>query len=87
MTSRSSGSDVGYSISASLLPVIAVAGAVCVGGGDDESMVGSSGFCCHNVLSSMQMMSSAFMGVDVTVTGTVGEGPEFFNIGEGGGGK
>ena len=35
----------------------------------------------------MQYLSSAFIGVDVTATGTVGNGSEVFRIDDGGGGS
>ena len=64
MTSRSSGSDGGHSVCSSLLSVAALAGAVCGGGGEDESIVCSLGFRDHNDFSSMQIISSAFIDVD-----------------------
>ena len=38
----------------------------------------------HYVLSSMQMIFSAFIGVDVMVTGTVGDSVVLFRMGDGG---
>ena len=43
-------------------------------------------WCAQIVLSSMQMMFSASIGVDVMVTGTVGDGVVLFRIGDGGDG-
>ena len=58
------------------------------GGGEGEV----SFLCCFAcpdqiVLFSIQMMSSASIGVDVTVTGAVGVGFHFFGIGDSGGGN
>ena len=38
-------------------------------------------FCDHSGLSNMQIMSSAPVGVDTTVTGVIGVGSGFLNIG------
>ena len=43
--------------------------------------------CAHIVLSSMQMIFSASIGVDVTVRGTDGDGVVLFKIGDDGDGK
>ena len=88
MTSKSSGSFEGHSVISSSPFVIAVA--VAVFGGDTVGSVFprcSLSCCAHIVLSSMQMMFSASIGVDVIVTGTVGDGVVFFRIGDGGDGK
>ena len=65
-----------------------MAGAV-FGGDEGESVFSRYSFscCAHIVLSSMQMMFFAFTGVDVMVTGTVGDGVVLFRIGDGGDGK
>ena len=62
-------------------------GAVCGGGGEEESIVCSSDFCDHSVLYSIQIISSAFIGVDMAVTGIVVGVSEGFRIGNGGGGN
>ena len=83
MTSRSSGNAEGHFVISSSLSVIAVPGAVF--GGDEGEMAFSrcSRACCaHVVLSSMQMMFCASIGVDVTVTGVVGGCVVFFGIGD-----
>ena len=43
--------------------------------------------CVHIVLSSMQIIFSASIGVHVTVTGTVGDGVVLFRVGDDGDGK
>ena len=88
MTSRSSGSVGGHSVISSSSAAIAVAGAVC---GDDEgeAVFSRCSLACrdHIVLSSMHMMFSASIGVDVMVTGAVGDGAVHFSIGDGGDGR
>ena len=88
ITYRSSGSVEGHSVISSSSSVIAVAGAVF--GGDEGELVFlrcSFSCCAHIVLSSMQIMFSASIGVDVKVTGTVGDGVVLFSMGDGGDGK
>ena len=85
MKSGSSGSAEGHSVISSSSSVIAVVRAVF--GGDEGGSVfprGSLSCCAHIVLSSMQMIISAFIGVDVIVTGTVGDGVVLFRIDDGG---
>ena len=88
MTSRSSGSAEGHCAVSSSLSVSAVAGAVF---GGDEGMAAffrcSLACCAHIVLSSMKMMFSASIVVDVMVTGTVGDSVVLFRIGDGGDGN
>ena len=88
MTSKSSGNVRGHSVVPSSSTVIAVAGGVCVGG-EGEVVFSCCCLVCrdHMVLSSMQMMFSASIGVDVIVTGTVGDGVVLVRIGDGGDGK
>ena len=72
MISESSGSAGRYSVVSSWWFVIAVAGAL-FGGDEGEEAFSRSRYACraHIVLSSMQMMFSASIGVDVMVTGTM----------------
>ena len=65
-----------------------MAGGVCVGG-EGEAVFSCCCLVCrdHIVLSSMQMMFSASIRVDVIVTGTVGDGVVLFRIGDGGYGR
>ena len=88
MTSRSSGSVGWHSVISSSSAAIAVAGAVC-GGDESEAVFSRCSLACrdHIVLSSMHMMFSASIGVDVTVTGAVGDGVVLFRIGDGGDGR
>ena len=87
MTSKSSANVRSHSVVPSSSTVIAVAGGVCVDG-EGEAVSSCCWFVCrdHIVLSSMQMMFSASIGVDVVVTGTVGDGVVLFRIGDGGDG-
>ena len=50
MTSRSLGGDGGHSVCSSLLSVAALAGAVCGGEAEEESIVCSPEFCDHCLL-------------------------------------
>ena len=88
MISRSSGSFEGHPVVISSSAFIAVAGAVC---SSDEvgSVFSRCSLACrdHIVLSSMQMIFSAFKGVDVMVTGTVGDSVVLFRMGDGGDGR
>ena len=88
MASRSSGSSDGHSVISTLSFISAVTGAVFGGvtGGSAFSRFLLS-WCVHIVLSSMQMMFSASIGVDGMVTGTVGDGVVLFRIGDGGDGR
>ena len=65
-----------------------MAGAVC-GGDEGEAVFSRCSLACrdHIVLSSMQMMFSASIGVDVMVTGTVGDSVVLFSIGDRGDGR
>ena len=88
MASRSSGNFEGHSVISTSSFISAVTGAVF------ERATGGSAFsrclfpwCAHIVLSSMQMMFSASIGVGVMVTGTVGDGVVLFRIGDGGDGR
>ena len=65
-----------------------MAGGVCVGG-EGEAVFSCCCLVCraHMVLSSMQMMFSASIGVDVIVTGTAGDSVVLFRIGDGGDGR
>ena len=67
---------------------MAVAGTVC-GGDEVEAVFSCCSLACrdHIALSSMHMIFSAFIGVDVMVTGTVGDGVVLFRIGDGGDGR
>ena len=88
MVSRSSGSAGGHYVVPSTSAVLAVAGGVCVGG-EGEAVFSRCSLACreHIALSSMQMIFSASIGVDVMVTGTVGDDVVLFRIGDGGGGR
>ena len=85
MTSRSSGNDGGLSVYSLFLFDTSMAGAVCGGCGAERVF----SLCClaqHRdiiVLSSIQMIFSASIGMDVTVTGTVVLGSDFLTIGDG----
>ena len=83
MTSRSSRSDEGYSVVSSICLVLRWrVGAVCDGdGGERVSALWC--FVCRGkiFLFSKQMMFSESIGVDVTMTGTVGVSSGFFSIG------
>ena len=87
MTFKSSGSFEGHSAIPSSSAVNAVAGAVCVGG-EGETVFSRCFLACrdHFALSSMQMMLSASIGVDVMVKGPVGDGGVLCRIGDGGDG-
>ena len=87
MTTRSSGSDGGYSVVSSLLSGTSVAGAIC-GGGGRERVSSLSCFARRDqiLLSSIQRISSASIGIGVNMTGAVGNGFDFFRIGDSGGG-
>ena len=61
-----------------------VTGAVCAGGGQKVSAVRSYAFSDQSDLSSKQIKSSAFIGVDVAVTDATGVGVDLFKIGDGG---
>ena len=66
----------------SLLSGIYVTGAGCDDGdGEGLSTIRFSDNSDQSVLSSMQMMSSASIGMDLTVTGATGVGFDFFKIG------
>ena len=68
----------------SVISVPLVGDAVCVSdGGERVFSRGCLAYRDHIVLSSMEMMFSASIGVDVNVTGVMGVVPVFFNIGEG----
>ena len=69
-------------------PVLVVSSAVFGGDTVEAAFSRCSLSCCvHIVLSSMQMMFPASIGVDVMVTGTVGDDVVLFRIGDGGDGK
>ena len=88
MVSKSSGSAGGHSTVPSSSAVIAVTGGVCVGG-EGGAVSSRCSLVCrdHIALSSMQMLVSASIGVDVMLTGTVGDGVVLFRIGDGGDGR
>ena len=88
MASRSSGNFEGHSVISTSSFISVVTGTIFgeVTGGSTFSRVVCR-CCAHIVLSSMQMIFSASIGVDVMVAGTVGDGVVRFKIGDGGDGR
>ena len=74
MMFKSGGLEALQSALSSAVVRVSATGVVCGGGEEEVSAVRFSGFGDHNVLSSRHIMSSALIGVDVTVTGVTGVG-------------